>query len=1434
MAGDSRLYSDIPVRVEACRTSAPLNLRRSMLAYGLLLGAAPALLPTVGAAFVESVPCPGQETFSTGGGIKLEQIGFDVRMLSPGQFIFDKKTPVNSTTLEAKLDINFPNVTSCTDIPARDWDALVHMQRPGTSKTSILRQANFSCKPSWYPEFYPGVISTSIIEYDVGPLEPLPSFALDLSLGPLRQDQVNSSFCLYFEVMPVLGKGAILGLRLGPIAIFTLVLIAGVLATLYSEMDAPPGSLHRRWTSVDGISPSRGSNSTATRPVLPGVGDCLLHLQFIFLMGALTVHYPPFYQPVTSQLSWAALFSPIGPLGVGQQYTNIRNGIYEINGTLSGGTFGFELLTQITGGPMRMDIWWNMVILAVTVALATALLLQIPRILPSIRDKFTSTPSNQPPPPTKLTATRTAWNVIKVVSSYFLTPIVALSAYQLCNLFLPVYHLVLASLFIVAVVICFIWMSRVAPRSQLGNLLVGGTKSRYRVLHQRDNSGDRTMTQPNKPKSDKASEVNLFTMMFFAVAFIRGITIGGLQLFPLAQIATLGAMEMVMFISTMFLRPFATRDLVISAGTCLARFAVVMLTVVFLSQLNAKFQTKISVGYVILGIHTAVLVFGCAIPAILRLIGLARSNLKTVDGKHVYGLDRLHRRSTTFNNLSQLDVGSDHNGSLSHSPHLVSPASVHSPHPSIGKGSRTTFDSRRSGSQSTLRPGTRDRFFREPRAKTSLTSLNSSYSPNSPVDRSKQSSEGERDSLGPLRKATTLNLPTAGHSSRNRRHSSASILSDGTLVDASEPPLPLARPALAPRWGDYSFREADLYYRQPPAYEGANEHDWSAAADSSSSNRQEGLRSLSAGVSVWAQLTGSKTAASSGGGGGGFEVRRPPRPVPEQSGSACNVTVVDFSDGDDRKDDSQPVGNHQCPPQPQVGPTEEEVKDRRKKLRRRNKTSSSNVKPTNGPAKPPASKKPNPSETPKPGGPSPTDEAIQCPRLKELSDVMAETHRSATPAQPMTWQPTVFWGTPATPASKLVFRTLDAILLSHGAWSGRWLAIKACILRHDEPDGGAGTPLSMLPEAYRLVEGRSTVKLVARMDVAVERMDDARVWRAWRALFETGNAIVEGEEQDRERLYTALGSQAKTLKMLVASDENCRQSFEQFEDATSIPVDAEAAILKILNNESSKDPGPNGSSSEQTSSEWDCDKEFDALREANTRVMVQRLKYTQQQLPGLHEIADQQIREGERMLKILNLAQSVHDKKKIDPKKLVAINVLCQSNLTGMQDTLNLLHSGTETLTVAEMALARLPGDATLWDRKRAEKVAANEKELRELEVKMAELQLAMDEHQAKDHAVEAVEKMKGILEESRQKLRDMKKQRELSQDPVYMVCKGALSAVQQKTSDASSGDWPSEVAESKGSSRGMGWENVPSETKPAATNLGSSAGIQKEIQWDV
>ncbi|TLD03611.1 uncharacterized protein PgNI_11790 [Pyricularia grisea] len=560
-----------------------------------------------------------------------------------------------------------------------------------------------------------------------------------------------------------------------------------------------------------------------------------------------------------------------------------------------------------------------------------------------------------------------------------------------------------------------------------------------------------------------------------------------------------------------------------------------------------------------------------------------------------------------------------------------------------------------------------------------------------------------------------------------------------------------------------------------------------------------------------------------------------------------------MAESGDGQDESQPLSNGQYPPQPRVGPSEEEVKDRRKKLRRRTKTSSSKGKPTNRSAKSRESEKSTPSETPKPAAPAPAYETIEdvtplprCvyentilemlhlqrpetawPRLKELSDMMVAERRDATPPQSTKWQLTVFWGRPVTLASKLVFRKLDPYLSSHAEYSGRWLGLKACILRRDDADAGASLPFSMSQLAYSQVEMDTTVELISKMEQEAKRTGDSRVYAAWRALFGIGDSIMDGDQQDRQMLYKVMGSQARTVKRLVAGHEACRRAFGDFEDATSITVEAQAAASQGVDYEL------NDSLVETSSSEWDCDKVFDALREASTRVMVERLKLTRSQVASLYQVADQQAQEGEKIIEIMKEAQAARDQNKINPKRLMAINVLWQSHLASMQGTRDLIKTATCTLELAEKAFERLPRDIEKWDKRRAEKLAANEEQLRELEGKMGKLQLVMDEHQAKDHAAEAVGKVVAIMEQYRRELGEIEKRQQLSQDPVYTVCKEALSAAQHRNNGSSSGDWPSDVAESEGGLRGAGWEDAPARRAPAATTLSSSVGTQ-EIEWDV
>jgi hypothetical protein len=97
-----------------------------------------------------------------------------------------------------------------------------------------------------------------------------------------------SSACIYAGITPQLRKDVSTAVQHGTIAVFLLVFVSGLVATLFT-----PAVSARE---VVGITGSAGS-SAVQRTILPGVADCLLHLQFIFFLGALTLRYPGFYPP---------------------------------------------------------------------------------------------------------------------------------------------------------------------------------------------------------------------------------------------------------------------------------------------------------------------------------------------------------------------------------------------------------------------------------------------------------------------------------------------------------------------------------------------------------------------------------------------------------------------------------------------------------------------------------------------------------------------------------------------------------------------------------------------------------------------------------------------------------------------------------------------------------------------------------------------------------------------------------------------------------------------------------------------------------------------------------------------------------------------------------------------------------------------------------
>jgi hypothetical protein len=283
-----------------------------------------------------------------------------------------------------------------------------------------------------------------------------------------------------------------------------------------------------------------------------------------------------------------------------------------------------------------MAVWWNMVLIAaiITAVVAAFVLAHKPasQLVPSLRLLAPAEKGLVGRGPVSDSAiARGTWNVLRVVLSYFLAPIVAISAYQLDNVILPAYHLALATLLIVLVMMGAVWMWRTAPSNHLWGLLLDSSK-RYRLTRTGDPDTDND-TGPLDTNRD------IFAGIFFALAFARGIAVGGFQFSPLAQVIGLAATETALLVSTAVLRPLRGQTLSLFTWLGVARLVVVALTAVFLPELDANISVRSRVAIAILVIHAAVLVLGCAIPATIRLANVVRRSRDQDEEPQVRGVN---------------------------------------------------------------------------------------------------------------------------------------------------------------------------------------------------------------------------------------------------------------------------------------------------------------------------------------------------------------------------------------------------------------------------------------------------------------------------------------------------------------------------------------------------------------------------------------------------------------------------------------------------------------------------------------------------------------------------------------------------------------------------------------------------------------------------
>ncbi|CAD6568103.1 MAG: hypothetical protein ASARMPREDX12_001066 [Alectoria sarmentosa] len=454
--------------------------------------------------------------------------------------------------------------------------------------------------------------------------------------------QANPLACIEASVTPDLGHTLSRTLTYLPLVVLILVAIATATAAIFS----PWGS-----TDVFKFSSNYGRDDDLLRLVTPGFGDCLQYIQFIVLIGSLSLNYPGFYQPVVSQVSWSALMFNESFVTHGNGSQSLLDGVYVANGS-----YGLDRMSQLVGMTADKDIWAGMVVWLLVIVVSVVTLIQIGF---ACRWAYRFISDTQEEDLRQKNLPFSLGNAIRVVFNYFLLPIVALSTFQLVIAgHSPGSTVGFATVLLVALIGFagfLLWLiATTRPRSYLFDdlptvLLYGPLYNTY---------------------SDNAATFALVPVM---LTFIRGIAIGAVQPSGIAQLVLLAICEVINILTLNAFRPFHSPTSMNAFHTFFAviRLLTVLLSVAFLPSLGVKDAPRGWIGYIILLMHAIVLVFGFFLNACQTLIevvarlagaggeegvggGAARGGLVKV-----FGMRQLSRRNPRRSGRARQSITSD-------------------------------------------------------------------------------------------------------------------------------------------------------------------------------------------------------------------------------------------------------------------------------------------------------------------------------------------------------------------------------------------------------------------------------------------------------------------------------------------------------------------------------------------------------------------------------------------------------------------------------------------------------------------------------------------------------------------------------------------------------------------------------------------------------
>ncbi|KAI9925354.1 hypothetical protein MW887_006282 [Aspergillus wentii] len=510
--------------------------------------------------------------------------------------------------------------SDCEEVDGAFANVLVDVKVLGET-VGYQFESNASCPTvpiTGHFRYDPQTYTTYRTAYSLGSAYRLSTLATTIRV---RLNNGSDVACMAANITPDLGPVASNLLKGIPVAI----LILSGLISMALKTSRSRSSMFRYEIA--------NSQRDPVEPFLPGIGDCLQYMQFIFMAGCLTLSYPGFFKPIVSQFSWSSLIYANGPIAHEFLYPGVQDNIYSINGT-----YGLELMAQVLGATTMTDLWTNATINLSVMVLILVVMIQLASLFKWMWRLLSTPQSGNIEMKADFLAhiQHAGWSVLRMVLHYYIFPIVTFSLYQShVAKFFPVYQTFLAVLLVSLLAVSL------------------GFVVRYLGLHDKQNL---FFTESSLPRSSQS----WLSDALYGLPLLRGIIIGGLQISGIGQIVALAICEIALIVALFSHR--YTSPVWKGISIAVVRLTTILMSCAFLPSVGLSEGTKGYVGYCILSFHAAVLIFGFFANSILNVLKLVlrRKNIldpHSVDPEDrppVFGLDQLSRRSKRNMSFSHL------------------------------------------------------------------------------------------------------------------------------------------------------------------------------------------------------------------------------------------------------------------------------------------------------------------------------------------------------------------------------------------------------------------------------------------------------------------------------------------------------------------------------------------------------------------------------------------------------------------------------------------------------------------------------------------------------------------------------------------------------------------------------------------------------------